>query len=287
MKNKLTLIPILLRTEDASNLVIDEKGRLDTFIMGRATAPFLKNQHLHLCSSREIGEEEYFECDGEIYRCFGYNEKNEIMWGETPDMYLINSCKKSRIEFTSDPALIKDEVPALPEKCWMPARLGFLSEFVSRYNQRRPADAKPVDAEKATEKDFEKIAGRIINPVWQRVNWKERIGKECFELYNQALQSNVEGLAGLLEKFVLELKLVRMFDDGAEDEYRGVTMEDVNSFVRNQSLSPASKGGLEIFCEVEEHLVDGDGNDPRHEDRVEGSVSKIKLVNGQPIIHFG
>src|SRR3990167_4653252 len=106
---KMILQPVLLSTEDASEIFLNnlkvEQLKLTRHKDLKDLGLGYRNQHLCLCSDRDIKEGDWILCSVSIAPIKALKGEN----------YLGNKEWK-KIDFTSDPKLIADGVTAIPEK---------------------------------------------------------------------------------------------------------------------------------------------------------------------------
>ena len=257
----LQLFPVLLPTEDASQLGIRKKFDTPLTKVGglallagtpESTDKDWEYLHLHLTSQREIKEGEYY-IDTFL---------NEIRKCKNPK---VNNPAYSVILFTTDPK-IADGVPAIPDFCIVnnpDVPVNFLEEFVKRYNDK---NEKRVDVEKLAE---EKYKNRKDDAMCDIINL--RIGFE--DGYNQCLQDNADKMKQLLEWVDGELKTYRIVPIETESEK---VFQEVKEKIL--SITPTKQVEIKMWCEMEEVL-------PSNGNYME-CANEIKLTNGQPIIYF-
>ena len=311
MKNTLDLTPILLPTKDERQIgqleLFSTNGILQIYKGGSSIG---KPHHIHLCSDREIKEGDWMYLEkgntpatkqGEISKCFfeGADDKSICTW--------------RKIEFTTDQKLIADGVPALPEIACKRViypdgtngriksdviEVNFLEEFVKRYNgEQKYTQAikrleevwgddkdgkyeelynhhkqKGVDVEKLADeiafKDYTDFSGtfKISNVAPNAYRYGITRG------YNLALQSNA-GEFSLRDAKTHIVKFMHWMSEKNSGPHENfvVLAEDYI-----QSITPTTQGEVEMFVEME-HI------------EAMGYVKSgwiIKLINGQPIIHF-
>ena len=192
MENKnLLLIGILLPTEDSSHLMLsnikDKEPELVLSALARKSGAGWNSHHLYLCSDREIKKNNYF-----------YNATSETVFKNDMGLNVSqNYPNESKIEFTTDPKLIADGVPAIDGntkvfiECDNAIIVGnkthfekitadleevdFLSEYCKRYNQ------KDVDWESQRVSSGNSLR-EILEPELQKDNQKgvdvEELAKE-------------------------------------------------------------------------------------------------------------
>lgn len=300
MKN-LQLIPILLPAEE-SRLHKRKDGSIWISEHIEVNGKYGETQHIYLTSNREIKEGDYFLNGDMICKCDlshaseewrtkeftnGFSIKTKIFYS-----YEAEKCKK--IEFTTDPKLIADGVPALPENGYIkhitPAgthkRINFLEEFCKRYNENKKGVIgfealenkepivkgfktldKGVDVDKLAKEDAE---GRFEDDLTRRVSWKGGF----IMGYNQALQSNTGKFDELLRWIDFQISLF------PSEDYKGA-MEDVKTKIQSLTKEQTKKYIL-IECEMEEDSYVS--NNSR-----EGTVKYLTIKlnkDGQPIIYF-
>jgi len=322
--NPLNLSYHLSPTEDASELFFyTDRPDVLFFENGRKPTWVVTHQYLYLTSKREIvGGYYYSEIENDVTK----NAHKAELDGSVERFKLV------KVEFTTDPALIKDGVTALPEKariyclncnkgeikhaggCFNCKDVGYievtlLSEFVSRYNNRNVkgkcesvnhnlqismyGDCKVCKGKELYQKqsanvkgvDVEKLAKEVIQKYFRAFKsdsiYNSTI-QAMVDMYNQALQSNVG-------EFSLE-DIRKIYDEGIDfgmahsdgvfgKEYKYKMLDRLL-----QSLTPSKQSGeVEMYVEMEfDRTIIVKGNNEQHAE----PTFKIKLKDGQPIIHF-
>jgi len=290
-KNLLPLTPVLLPTEDASELWFISMPNNPNWLHlhPRNVKARVPNQHLYLTSDREIKEGDWIERLGKAYKINKFSSDREYRRAECSDGLVCDASKEdwgNKIEFTTAPQLISDGVYEIPENIWMLhslplfdksehnsyLQINLLEEFVKRYNNR---NVKGVDVKKIFAENFEKNM-RENNVAGFKRAYPTLYNRVIIPSMNQALQSNAGG-------FSLE-DMRKCFEKGFSYENFGVPDNRegyFNEFI--QSLTP-KQGNIEMWCEMEEKL-EQDNSGGCKGARWKGRY-KIKLINGSPIIMF-
>lgn len=298
MKNQI-LTPILLPTEDASHLFFLLKDKLE-FQEHPLKDLNYGNHHLHLFSELPIKEGNWYInlLDNKIWKA----EKGHV----NTDGLIGSRLKK--IEFTTDPKLWdirmidvisgKTEntgVPVIdgntkaikPLKHWYSkteTQVNFLEEYCRCYNQKD--NQKGVDVGKLREL---MCVYQVYNKDGELKPFLEtELGKDMFSEV-KALQSNAGGfsLNDMEKSFRAGQKREETDWKNSESEHQQPYSPTFPEFI--QSLTKEQpKGDIIIECEMEEVpfsdvQVGGYKNNNLTAAR---SYQRIKLKDGQPIIHF-
>lgn len=299
-ENSLSLTPVLLPTSDASEIFIDVDNKELCYAENSALKTHAKYpcQYLYLTSARDMKKGDWamfysqpskvLEINGgsakiETHGIVSENDAETInsikgegtaKAGETCIMiHSFSLSRMQKIEFTTDPKLIADGVPALPEKAFMRMpnsslqgkghEVSFLPEFVSSYNNR---NVKGVDVEKLATK-------YATNDGMMAYVFPEK--KKAFSAgYSQALQSNTR---------MFSLEDMRLLWDFFIDGHHGLegNPESFDEWL-NQAKLTSKQGKIDMWCEMEEDSYVS--NYSR-----EGTVKYLKIKlnkDGQPIIYF-
>ena len=211
---------------------------------------------------------------------------------------------------SSDPKLIADGVPALPEKAidsidlappnglWDEYEVTFLSEFVSRYNNRNVKgvnqDAIQIPLQKYIDehKNQDECSGFIDG--FRACELQSNAGGfslEDMRNFGKFLRKNFYTNIGTPDKWI--------YDDEKVHEYL-TTEEACERFI--QSLPKEKSKGvhypnigedpeyyqpkeLEMYCELEEYEYSDRASDSISHDNINYGT-RIKLINGQPTLTF-
>ena len=271
----LDLTPVLLASDNASILGLGEDNELlyaptYDFEQFNSRKNFKhRPQHLYLTSNREIKEGDWaISNTGEVLKISYKGSKVK----ENVNAY----CKK--IEFTTDPKLIVYGVPAVPEKIFINCdlcgggltpsmcskcggkdiKVNFLEEFCKRYNGK----PKGVDAEKlAIDRAYSYLfaLGYFTKPT-EEGKIVEQLLLEAKSLQDNDKRFSLEDIRKAYQKGAL-------YGDSDNTYY-------FDNLI--QSLTKEQPKGVEMYCEME-HI------------EAMGYIKSgwvIKLINGQPIIHF-
>lgn len=292
MKNNQQLTAILLPTEDASPIYIN--GLTDKLFVKNeswlaVSEPNRLYQHLNLCSNQPIKEGDWYYCP-----------KRNLRFLNNTDRPVLSEWKK--IEFSSDPKLISDGVPAIDgntkarikcslcgdvhiscggsmcSKCMgKPIEVNFLSEFCSRYNQKD--NQKVVLDQDAIQKPLQKY-------IDEKKNQDECSGfidgfRACEALQNAVGFSLEDKWRDIAIMFYALCKNTygKEFDEWVEArEFK--KLESISKPTKSQS-----KGDIVIECEIECKSCGSDMT--YHKMSCKGErIPQIKLTNGQPILTF-
>lgn len=290
MDNLLQLFPALLPTEDVSKLLLvitdkmnycgRTKGKLEIHDSAWRKDDYFEPHHIYLFSNREIKIGDW---------CINVN-------GDT--IYKVSSVEAltnwRKIEFTNDPKLMDDGVPALPENALIDKEdtfgpydntESFLDEFAKRYND---IQVKNIDLDKFADKFIQEDEFDSIRPYTEAWQFARRMFSKG---YNLAEQENSD------KKFSADdmLLMLKNFADECEGNddlicYEGrdirgkkILQAATNWFDDYLKSITQQKSDMQIFCESEDVLVNTIVNDNHRWGELE---QKIKLINGQPIIHF-
>jgi len=248
----LDLEAVLIPTEDASVLCIisNEMYSFDNS-RNKRNGDGIKNHHLYLCSTREIKEGDWFiiqiENNFEVHKAIGFTE-TRIKFKSNNQEFTSFKEESKKVEFTSNPKLIADGVPALPEKALFYYKekiagrgdykaVNFLSYFCEQYNQKQSANVKGVDVN-AKEILLEVVANNNNSfDIDRDVKTTEDVLKAMEEYKNQS--ANVKGVD--VEKL-------------AEEKYPNEVFVDINivkslrkAFIKgyNQALQ-SNAGGFSL-----------------------------------------
>jgi len=292
-QNLLPLTPVLLPTEEASELWFISMPNNPNWLHlhPRNVKARVPNQHLYLTSDREIKEGDWIERLGKAYKINKFSSDREYRRAECSDGLVCDASKEdwgNKIEFTTAPQLISDGVYEIPENIWMLhslplfdksehnsyLQINLLEEFVKRYNR----NAKGVDV-------VQQLEDALDYYIKQKHTQEECVGFIAGFGASQALQqSNAGG-------FSLE-QARKIFEAGSQfgSEKDGSTAgmlgfetpsPDFNTYI--QSLTP-KQGEIEMWCEMERYVTNPDT--PKIDAVHLNYNTRIKLINGEPIIHF-
>ena len=318
----LKLIPVLIPTEDATNIYLHiSEDRLVCLPNTSKISGTAKSQHIYLCSTRELKEGEWgIDSDtNTVFKLGTYKTSRGLKIEFTSDPKLIadgvaalpeNSFVAPTSNWDGQVSFLEEFVSRYNNRDFKivgagkTAQTGAINDYVRNLDIR---NVKGVDVERLAKKDYS--AGSLA-PIGTRDRALFEQKKESFiSGYNQALQSNAGGFS--LEDIEKAIK----FGMGV-DVLNSYGTEKVVKYL--QSLTPkqgekvckcgiwamgsingkyecakcelpreySKQGEIEMYVEMEEHLVDRNGDETDNEDAIKGSIFKIKLINGQPIIHF-
>lgn len=268
--NQLQLTPVLLPT-DKSVIGFDDTRLCLAHEFGFHSFNTKNNfehqpRHLYLCSSREI------EVDG---WCMDI-ETSTLM---KVIASMVGNKRLLRIEFTTDPRLMADGVPAFPEfglvwddKYTCDKNVPFLPEFVSRYNGKKvKGSIENIDAEQII---YEEIISKVGVTFNLDFSGKEHIVNA---MKRYALQSNTDKIFSIKEIMDRLLRLNPQIKKDSKYTNPFLYEHTEDWYNELQSLIPVPQGEMGIYIKMEDDRIF-----PRNPEY----PAKIKLINGQPIIHF-
>lgn len=269
MKNKSTFV--FLPTDKTTNIYSDYNGGLHTktdeitVYLGNNS----KFQHLYILSDDEIKEGDWY--------------LTRLEDGSYPVHADLNprKCSEASYDFTNCKKIIATTNPELLDKLIESSHFdSFVSKSdvatISQSDIKYIIDLYNGKGKELDKVDVYKLATKEFNYECNGRN--HLIGG--FEIgYNKCLSDNAD------KKFTIQevAEIVHCWKGAIKpDELNKWNLEGIKKFI--QSLTEEQPKRDTIMVEYEEHLVDRDGNEPQHEDRVEGSILKPKLNDGCIII---